>query len=444
MQHPVRRRAFRLAATSAAVAASVFAVACGGDDEPAGGGGGGGSASGGGESILSDPARNAPAVDPNAANNAQGEVTFCLGGALAGHNEVIRAFNRQGGARVRLLTLPASADEQRQQQIRRLEARSGDCDVLAMDVIWTAEYANQGWLQDVGPLLQQRQGEFIQSTVDSATYGGKTWGVPYNSNAGFLYYRTDAVQQAPRTWQEVYQQAGEADGIVFQGARYEGLTVNFLELLYSAGGNVLNEDGTQATADSQQVRDVLTFMRQGIESGATPRAVTTYMEDQTLQNFVNKRSTFARNWPYQYNELEDQQGEFEITAFPAFGQGEGAGVLGGFNLGISAYTDNPGAALAFVNFASSPEAQELLATEGALPPVLTEVYERPAVQRALPFADDLRQAITQARPRPVSPVYTQISQAIYENAHDALTGQATPDAAASAMNQEIQRALETF
>jgi multiple sugar transport system substrate-binding protein len=66
------------------------------------------------------------------------------------------------------------------------------------------------------------------------------------------------------------------------------------------------------------------------------------------------------------------------------------------------------------------------------------------VQRALPFADDLRQAITQARPRPVSPVYTQISQAIYENAHDALTGQATPDAAASAMNQEIQRALETF
>ncbi len=446
MQHPVRRRATRLAATAATLAASAFLVACGGDDEADTGGGGGGEAAGGGASILSEPAQNARTIDPNAANDAQGEVTFCIGGSLDGHRQVIRAFNQQGNGRARILALPASADEQRQQQIQRLEAQSGDCDVLAMDVVWTAEYANQGWLYNLTPLIEQRRQEFIPSTLESATYGDQAWAVPYNSNAGFLYYRTDATREAPRTWQQVYELAQQEDGLVYQGARYEGLTVNFLELLYSAGGNVLNEDGTQATADSQQVRDVLTFMRQGIENGATPRAVTTYMEDQTLQNFSNGRSSFARNWPYQYDLANEAglEGDFEITTFPAFGQGEGAGVLGGFNLAISAYTDNVGAAAAFVNFASSPEAQETLVTEASLPSVLGEVYDRPAVREAIPFADDLREAITQAQPRPVTPLYTQVSQAIYENAHDALTGQATPDAAASAMNQEIQRALETF
>ena len=446
MQHPLRRRAARLTVTTATLAASAFLVACGGDDGGGDTGGGGGTAAGGGESILSEPARNAKAIDPNAANNAQGEVTFCIGGSLDGHRQVVRGFNQQGNGRARILALPASADEQRQQQIQRLEAQSGDCDVLAMDVVWTAEYANQGWLYNMTPLIEQRRAEFIPSTLESATYGDQAWAVPYNSNAGFLYYRTDASRQAPTTWQQVYELAQQEDGIVYQGARYEGLTVNFLELLYSAGGNVLNEDGTQATADSQQVRDVLTFMRQGIQDGAAPRAVTTYMEDQSLQNFQNGRSSFMRNWPYAYDLSNEAglEGEFEITTFPAFGQGEGAGVLGGFNLAISNYTDNVGAATAFVNYATSAEAQETLVTEASLPSVLGEVYDAPAVQRAIPFASDLREAITQAQPRPVSPVYTQISQAIYENAHDALTGEATPDAAATAMNQEIQRALETF
>ena len=109
MQHPLRRRAARLTVTTATLAASAFLVACGGDD---GGGdtGGGGTAGGGGQSILSEPARNAKAIDPNAANNAQGEVTFCIGGSLDGHRQVVRGFNQQGNGRSRILALPASAD----------------------------------------------------------------------------------------------------------------------------------------------------------------------------------------------------------------------------------------------------------------------------------------------------------------------------------------------
>jgi multiple sugar transport system substrate-binding protein len=424
----------------AALSAAALFAACGGDDEPTGGGGGSAPAAEEGPQI------NAKVADPASAQNARGEITYCIGGSLDGHRQVIRDFNRESDVTARLIALPESADEQRQQQIQRLRAKSTDCDVVAMDVIWTAEYASQGWLLDLTQAINQRRQEFIPSTLASATYQDKVWGAPVNSNAGFLYYRTDAVDQAPRTWQEVYEQAAQEDGVVYQGARYEGLTVNFLELLYSAGGRVLNEEGTESTIDSQQARDVLSFMRQGIENGASNRAVTTYMEEEARRNFESERSTFMRNWPYAYDLANEAglRGKFEIATFPAFGQGQGAGVLGGYNLAINGATDNPGGALAFVQYYSGQEAQKTLMTEAALPATLTATYEDPEVQEAIPFAEDLREAITQAQPRPVSPVYPQISQAIYENVHDALTGKTPPDQAITQMNEQITQALATF
>src|SRR5207253_11453357 len=98
-----------------------------------------------------------------------------------------------------------------------------------------------------------------------------------SSDLGFLYYRTDKVGSAPTTWQQVYSDAQKDGGLVYQGARYEGLTVNFLELLYSAGGNAISDDGKKATIDSPEARHVLQFMVNGVKDGAVPRAVSTYM-----------------------------------------------------------------------------------------------------------------------------------------------------------------------
>jgi multiple sugar transport system substrate-binding protein len=244
----------------------------------------------------------------------------------------------------------------------------------------------------------------------------------------------------------MYESARENNGFVYQGARYEGLTVNFLELLYSAGGSVVNDDATEATADSEEVREVLGFMREGVEGGAVPEAVTTYMEEESRRAFEAGRATFMRNWPYAYALGEDSQiaGDFEVTTFPSYSGNEGAGVLGGYDLAISAYSENPEGSLAFIEFATTPEQQIIQATEASLPPVLTEVYDSDEVQEAMPFATDLRDAVRQAEPRPVTPVYPQVSEAIYTNVYAALQGNKSPDQAAQDMNEDIQQALETF
>jgi multiple sugar transport system substrate-binding protein len=412
---------------------ALMLAACGDDDSGGSGGGGGATAD----------AKSVSQAKPT------GDVTWCIGKDTSGaFGTVVDNFNKANpDANVKLLELPESADDQRRLQIQRLRAKSSQCDVLGMDVIWTAEYAAQGWLLDVSDAVDKRKSAFIPSTLETAKYEDKYWAYPFNTNAGFIYWRTDqAGDQPPQSWEDIYKNAGQEDGFIYQGARYEGLTVNFLELLYSAGGTVVNDDGSEATADTQDVKDTLDFMRKGIDDGDVPKAVTTYMEEESRRAFESGRATYMRNWPYAYAlGKESQVGDtFDVTTFPSYKGNPGAGVLGGYNLAISAYSENPEGSLAFIEFATEPKQQAIQATEASLPAVVSEVYDMPEVIKAAPFSKELRKAVEQAKPRPVSPVYPQISEAIYTNVYAALQGDKSSDQAASDMNSDIQKALETF
>jgi len=390
----------------------------------------------------------APEAEKATQAKASGNVTWCIGKDTTGaFGTVVDNFNKENpNANAKLLELPENADDQRRLQIQRLRAKNTECDVLGADVIWVPEYVGQGWVKDVSDFISKNGDKFIPSTIDTTEVDGKNYAVPFNSNAGFIYYRTDQVSSAPKDWETLYKEAAKDNGVVYQGFRYEGLTVNFLELLYSAGGSVVSDDGKQATADSQEVKDVLKFMADGIKSGAVPKAVTTYKEEESRRAFESGNATFMRNWPYAYALGKDSKiaDKFDIATFPGFAGNEGAGVIGGYNLAISAFSKNPEGSLAFIEFATSPDQQKIMATEASLPPTIASVYDDPAVKKAMPFAEELRSAIEQAKPRPVSPVYPQITAAIYDNVYAALQGDMSPDEAASKMNDEIQKAIETF
>src|SRR5947207_4561259 len=284
IRNVLRASQFRRSLLLASAALSVLALtACGG-------GGGGGSASGGGsDKTLSE----------SDANHPSGNISWCIGKDTTGaFSAMVKQFNDQhSNARVKLIELPTSADDQRAQQVQRLRAKSSECDVLGIDTIWTAEYAAHGWIYDLSKEMDARKGAFIGSTVDSAKYQGKYWAIPFNTNAGFLYYRTDKLGSAPKTWQQAYSDAQKDGGLVYQGARYEGLTVNFLELLYSAGGKAISDDGKKATIDSPEARDVLQFMANGVKDGAVPRAVSTYTEEESRRAFEAGKASLERQWP---------------------------------------------------------------------------------------------------------------------------------------------------
>ena len=413
---------------------AVLVAGCGDDSDDGGDGGGGAEQSA------------SAAISPDAADSATGSVTLCLPKDVSGaFHKTIEAFNEESEVEAELLELSESADEQRNQLITRAQAKSPECDVMGLDVIWTAEFANQGWAMDLSQVVEQRQSEFIASTLETARYDDKYWALPHNSNAALLYYRTDAVEDAPTTWEDTYQLAAEHDGIVYQGAPYEGLTCDFLELLYSAGGQVLTDDAGASAIDSDATRQALEFMVKGVEDGTASNGVTTFMEEESRRLFESGRATFMRNWPYAYalgNESKIK-GKFAITTLPGFAGNPGAGVLGGTNLAISAYSENPGGALAVLNFFTGEVGQRFIG-EGATPPATSAAYDVPSVRKAIGLPDEIRDAVGKAKPRPVSPVYPQISQAIYTNVNEALSGKISTEDAVTAMHSDIEKALATF
>jgi multiple sugar transport system substrate-binding protein len=422
-----------------AVAMAFAVAACGSDDS---GGSGGGESTG--------QTKGTKAIDVASMDNAKGNVTYCTGKDTSGDLvEGVKEFNKANpGLTAKLLEFPESADEQRNQFIQRQRAKSADCDVFESDVVWTAEFASQKWLLDMTPYIEKRKAEFVPSTLSSVTYDGKVWGVPRVTDAGLLYYRKDKVKSVPATWQDVYKQAQSGNGIVYQGASYEGLTVNFLELAFAAGGKILSDDGKKSVIDSPENLKALQFMVDGIKDGAAPKAVTTYMEEEARRTFEAGRADFERQWPYAYAlgnmEGSKVKGKFAVAPYPEWEGGGKAAILGGHNSVVSAYSKNPGGALKLIDYLTSEKRMTKNAVKFSKTPTLTASYDDPAVKKALPFIDELKQAVEQAKSRPVSPVYSQISQAIYKNVNNALSGSTDPKAALSKAQDDMNKALATF
>jgi multiple sugar transport system substrate-binding protein len=438
-------RRMRTAATAAALLLGLAAAGCGGDG---GGGGGGSTSTGGGES---QQVKNAKLIDLDSINGAKGRVTYCTGKDTTGETkDWSKRFNakyKAQGLSVRILEFPASADEQRNQFVQRQEARAADCDVFRSDVIWTAEFASQGWLYDMTPYVERIKDRFIESSLETATYDGRVWGVPSYTNAALLYYRKDKVSNVPATWQDLYDQAASGDGMVFQGAAYEGLTCDWLELAFAAGGSVLSDDGKKATIDSPQNVAATKLMVDAVKRGAAPRSVATYMEPESLAAWQTGRYAFMRNWPYAYalsQDTDELKGKFEVAPLPAYEGAGRASILGGGNSVISVYSKNPGGALAVVDLLASQDWQTTLTAEFSQMSPMKATYDQPEVQKAIPFHAEIRKAIEQARARPVSPVYPQISQAIYDNVNDAIAGRASPEDAMKRAQASIEKALATF
>jgi multiple sugar transport system substrate-binding protein len=421
----------------------VLVGACGGSS-------GGGSSSGGGGGKIT----GAKVIDPKSMDSPpKGTVKYCQGKDTTGIGKAVVAdFTKKyasQGYKATLTQFPASADQQHDQFIQRQQAKSDDCDVFSSDVIWTAEFASQKWLYDLTPYVSQAKDKFIGAPFETVHYGGKYWGVPETSDAAFIFYRTDkGVSSAPTTWQQVYQEAGKAGQLIYQGAPYEGLTCDYLELAFAAGGTVLSDDGKKSTINSPENIKALKFMVDGIKSGDAPKAVTTYMEPETDQGWASGRYGFMRNWTGSYalgnGKGSKVKGKFKVAPLPSFEGGGKAGILGGHNSVVSVYTKNPGLALKFSDFFASPEFQKKTLLKYSLASVIPATYSDPDVKKAIPYAAEMLQALSQAKARPVSPVYPQISQAIYKNVNSALAGRVSPSAALKQADSQINKALSTF
>jgi multiple sugar transport system substrate-binding protein len=303
---------------------------------------------------------------------------------------------------------------------------------------------------------------FAPGLVAGATYKGQVYGSPLFEDQGFLYYRKDLLTAAgmsvPTTWEQLETDAatlvhtGKVKyGFVWEGDSYEGLTCNYMEYLTDAGGSPTNSAFTQATLNSAASIKAITFMRSLITSGASPAAVSTFQEPQAMNTFGAGNAAFLRNWDYAYSAATTASSGGKLTAsqvgvapLPTFaGQSQpGYSNIGGWNLYINPHSKNVGADLTFLQWMSSPAAQDILSQRYGFISTVTSVRNSAAVKASNPVFAVVPN--TRLTPRPAgTPEYPALSTAIYQNVNGALAGSTSPSAAAAAMQSAANTALSS-
>lgn len=348
--------------------------------------------------------------------------------------------------------LPNGADGQRQQMVRRLAAKDDSMDILGLDVTWEAEFAEAGWIREwTGDNAAQARQGTLEVPLETATYQGKLYAVPYNSNTQLLWYRSDLVPTPPKTWDEMIDMAqqladqGKPHLIEVQGAQYEGAAVWFNTLLASAGGSVLNEDSTAVDMGDPALQ-ALKVMERFANSTAADPSLSVQMEDANRLAMESGTAAFQLNYPFVYPSMKANQPEmfknFKWAQYPGVTADEPSHVtIGGIDLAISKYSKHPDLAFEAALCLRNRENQILAATLGGLPPTLADLYDDPALAEDYPFAADIRQSLDNASVRPKTPAYQNLSIVISHAVSPPDSIKA--DKTLKSMTSELKDALES-
>jgi multiple sugar transport system substrate-binding protein len=413
---------------------------------------------------------------------------------------VAKRCNEELGDRftIRQISLPKGADDQRLQLARRLTGNDKSLDVMALDVVWTAEFAEAGWtlpLSDdpTGRAEADATTNTLPGPLETAKWQDKLYAAPITTNTQLLWYRADLMEKPPETWDGMVAEAtrlhaaGKPSWIAVQAKQYEGLVVWFNTLLTSAGGQVLSDDGKTVTlTDTPEHRAATVKALQIIKAvatapGADPSVTQT---DETTARLALEQGKAALevNWPYvlagllenavkggvsflplnddpalagSINDVgtfspTDEQFEaaydaskkvFGFATYPGVRPGEPAKVtIGGLNLAVAKTTQHKAEAFEAIRCLRSVENQRYTSIDGGLPAVRESLYDDPAFQAKYPQYEIIRQQLTNAAVRPATPVYQAVSTRM--SATLAPITDIDPERTADELTDQVQKAID--
>lgn len=379
------------------------------------------------------------------------ELKLCREGA--------EAWSAKSGVEVRIVSTPNSSTERLALYQQLLAAKASDIDLFQVDVVWPGILGDH--FVDLSDHVDESAG-FFPVLIRNNTVDGRLVALPWWTDAGILYYRTDLLKKhgeaVPTTWQEMTEtarrimkaehDAGSRDlwGYVWQGKAYEGLTCNALEWLDSFGaGHIVATDGK---VDVNNPR-TLTAMKLAASwvGGISPKGVLNYDEEASRGVFQSGKAVFMRNWPYAWALANSDdsaiKGKVGVTALPKGGpDGKHTGTLGGWNVAVSRYSKNKEKAIALALYLTSKKEQKRRAIVASYNPTYPALYEDPAVLKANPFFGKLFETFSNAVARPSAVTgksYNRVSAEFWRAVHRVLAGQQDAKSAVAALENRLNR-----
>jgi multiple sugar transport system substrate-binding protein len=383
----------------------------------------------------------------------EGTVVNLYGGASGtGFDKIIANCNQAAGGRYTIVgnLLPSDADGQRDQFVRRLAAHDDGMDLLGMDVTWTAEFAEAGWIRELtGDEKAQAIKDTLQPPIDTATWKDKLYGIPRTTNVQLLWYRKSLVPTPPKTFDEMLTMAqqlkaqGKPYEIGLTAAQYEGYVVNINNLVTAYGGTLVNANSTAPTVDDKTVQ-ALAMMRRLASSGVTSQSLSNAQEPEVFADLQAGRSAFSMNWPYVLSAMREANpdivNDLGFAPYPSIDGGTPKVTLGGMNYAISTYSKHPAEAFEAGMCMRNEKNALSAALDGGDVPALSTVFDDPEFIKAYPMKDAMLTELKNAVPRPVSPVYQNISTIVSTTLSP--PSKINPQKSADKLRSAIQAAID--
>ena len=413
-----------------------------------------GCASGGGGATTSTPSQGqSSAVDWN----AKGPINYAQGKDISGYvDTLLTQWNTaHPDQKVTLIELPADADQQRARMIANAQAKGASgYDVIGTDVVWTSEFAANGWIVEL-PRDQFPTSGFLKSSLDTGIYFNRLYAIPQMANGALLFYRKDLLTQVgltepPTTWagmadagRKVKALPGMASMSTYGGQfqKYEGLTCNAAEWINSAGGDFLTADGAPAVNSDAALRG-MTALQGYFKDGTISTDALTWKEEESRVAFMDGKLLFLRNWPYVYSLAEKTDGsskingKFGITLLPGL-TGPGVSTLGGLNMAIPPTAKNPGTCRDFITWWTAPEQQKIMVQKSSSPPTVEALYNDADLNTAFPYLAPLAKSIAGGRARPKVVKYGDTTLAIQDAVYNIIGHAADPKTTLDQLQQQL-------
>jgi multiple sugar transport system substrate-binding protein len=351
----------------------------------------------------------------------------------------------------------ATSEAQQQYLNTVLASKDSTLDVMLIDVIRPAQWAAAGWAEPFDSYLgadkAKVMSQYIKAYADADQVNGKVIALPYFADAQFLYYRKDLLEKykrpVPKTWDELMETAqvimkGEnspqLQGFSTAGSPIEGTVCTYLVPLWGAGSDI-TRDG-KLNLDSREAREPFQLMGRLKAAGVLPKNIGEIATDRIRIDFQSGNVIFGQSWGYVWNRLENDadskvKGKVGVTTLPSDKGGKSATCIGGWQLAVSAFSKNKPEAVKFARWLSSPEVSKTMALLASHLPVFPLVYKDAEVLKANPWFAEALPVVETARSRPVTPRYTEVSDAIRSNMNAYLAGSKTTDSALSDMKSRL-------
>lgn len=370
--------------------------------------------------------------------------------------KIVDAYNEsQDKVQVETVILPQDANTVHDDFVNKLASGDTSVDVMGLDVTYISEFGSAGWLADLTDLVDPSVTEgMLTGPVEGATIDGKLVAMPWFTNSSVLFYRSDVLEElgaeVPTTWEGWMELADKAVGINgveygadFQAAQSEALVCNWVEYVWSNGGDILDKDGNPVVNSENNI-EATEIMKKLVDEYA-PEGITTYTETESEQVFKEGKCLFIRDWSGFWSSGQDEgskvTGKIAATKLPVGPSGtESHTCLGGLDLVINNNIDDQHkeAAADFISYMASPETQKEMTLISSQPPVVESVYTDAEILEAIPFYEEFVDIIATGKSRPLSPKYAKVSDAIQRNIHEALVGETEVKDAIEALQGELE------